>query len=48
MAPSVVVAEGNECLQSSMAPSVTVADASVVSPSGAELEVMHQSMGKAL
>ena len=47
MAPLVVVAEENECLQSLMAPSVAVTEARVFSPSGAELEVMHQSKGKA-
>ena len=47
MAPSVAVAEENECLQSLRAPSVAVAEARVLSPSGAELEVMHQSKGKA-
>ena len=35
------------CLQSLRAPAVAVAEARVFSPSGAELEVMHQSMGKA-
>ena len=33
-----------ECLQSLTAPSVAGAEPSLVSPSGAELEVMHQSM----
>ena len=47
MVPLVEVAEVNECLQSSRDPSVAGADPSVVSPSGAELEGMHQSMGKA-
>ena len=42
MAPSVVVAEVNKCLQSLRAPSAAVAEASVVSPSGAQLEMMHQ------
>ena len=47
MAPSVEVAEVNEGLQSLRAPSVAGAEPSVVSPSGAELEVMHQLIGKA-
>ena len=46
MAPSVAVAEVNECLQSLRASSVAVPEVNVVSPSGAELEVMHQSMGR--
>ena len=45
-APSVDVADENECLQSLRAPSVAVAEARVFSPSGAELEVMHQSKGR--
>ena len=44
IAPSVEV---SECHQSLRAPSVAGAEPSVVSSSGAELEVMHQSMGKA-
>ena len=47
MAPSVEVAEVNEGLQSLRALSVAGAEPSVVSPSGAELEVMHQLIGKA-
>ena len=47
MSPSVAVAEVNEWLQSLRAPSIAVAEARAFSPSGAELEVMHQSMGKA-
>ena len=46
MAPSVAVAQENECLQSLRAPSVAVAEARVFPPSGAELEVMHQSKGR--
>ena len=46
MTPSVEVAGVNECLQVLRAPSVAGAEPSVVSPSGAELEVMHQLMGK--
>ena len=37
----------NGCLQGLRAPSVAGAEPSVVSPSGAALEVMHQLMGKA-
>ena len=37
----------NGCLRGLRAPSAAQAEPSVVSPSGAELEVMHQLMGKA-
>ena len=47
MTPSVGVAGVNGCLQSLRAPSVAGAEPSVVSPSGAEQEVIHQLMGKA-
>ena len=47
MALSVVVTEVNECLQSLIAPSVAVAEASVVSHSIAELEELHQLIWKA-
>ena len=47
MAPSVGVAEVNGCLLGLRAPSVAGAEPSVVSPSGAELELRHQLMGKA-
>ena len=47
MAPSVEVARVNECLQVLRAPSVAGAEPCVDSPSGAELEAMHQLMGKA-
>ena len=40
-------AVANGCLQGLRAPSVAGAEPSVVSPSGAELEVMHQLIGKA-
>ena len=46
MAPSGMVAEENGCVLSLRAPSVAVAEASVFSPSGAELEVMQQSKGR--
>ena len=46
VAPSVKVDEVNECLQSLRAPSVAEAEPILVSPSGAELEVMHQSSGR--
>ena len=47
MAPSVEVAGVKGCLQFLRAPSVAGAEPSVVSPSGAELVVMHQLMGEA-
>ena len=47
MDPSVEMVEVNECLQFLSAPSVAGAEPSVVSLSAAELEVMHQLMGKA-
>ena len=45
MAPSVGVNGVNGCLQGLRAPSVAGAEPSVLSPSDAELEVMHQLMG---
>ena len=47
MTPSVGVAGVNGCLQGLRAPTVAGAEPSVVSPSGAELDMMHQLMGKA-
>ena len=47
MDPSVKVAGVNGWIQSLRAPFVAGAEASVVSPSGAELEEIHQLMGKA-
>ena len=47
MAHSIEVAGVNGCLQVLRAPSVAGAEPSTVSPSGAELEVMNQLMGKA-
>ena len=47
MAPSVGVTGVNRCLQGLSAPSVAGAEPSVVSPSDAELELMHQLMWKA-
>ena len=45
MAPSSEVAEVDECLHSLCAPSVAGTEPSDVSPSSAELEVLHQSVG---
>ena len=46
MGPSVEVAGVNGCLQGLRSPSVAGAEPRVVSHSGAELEVLHQLMGK--
>ena len=47
MDPSFGVSGVNGCLQGLRAPSVAGAEPSVAYCSGAELEVMHQLMGKA-